>query len=362
MSIKKTGIWKFFSSVKLAIWLLAIIVLLSLVGTLIPQNEGAPTGLTNIYYSWWFILPFIIFSLNLTICLVNKFPFKRYSLGSVISHLSILVIFLGAFIGMVSGEKGLIKISEGEEVSHFAAKDRMVDLGFSIRLDDFIYSEHIDPKERLLVYPGRDKASNGADPHRKGAHGGHRVSGSDITGQEPIAGLTTEIGSESKIADTGARVRVLRYLPDFVMDTSTKEVMTRSRLPNNPAIEVELKDKNGSSKTFWTFAHFPEIHQEGDSRFRFVYNWHGRQPKDYISKVTVLKGGKEALAAEIRVNEPLSFGGYTFFQSGYDTEGHTWSGLQVSRDPGVPVVYAGFILLITGFIVIFYVNPIIRRR
>lgn len=362
MSIKKTGLWRFFSSIKLAVWLLAIIALLSLVGTFIPQNEEIPTGLTNIYSSWWFILPFIIFSLNLTICLVNKFPFKRHSLGSVISHLSILVIFLGAFIGMVYGEKGFVKISKGEKVSSFMAKDRAVDLGFSIRLDDFIYSEHIDTKERLIVYPVRDKASNGVNPHQEGAHGGiHGVSGSD-TGQKPIARLTTEIGSVSKIADTGCSVKVLRYLPDFVMDMSTKEVMTRSRLPNNPAIEVELKDKNGSSKRFWTFAHFPEIHQEGGSIFRFVYNWFGRQPKDFVSKVTVLKRDKEVMAGEIRVNKPLSFGGYTFFQSSYDTEGHAWSGLQVSRDPGVPVVYAGFILLITGFIMIFYVNPIIRRR
>src|SRR3989344_3380940 len=115
MSIKKTRIWKFFSSVKLAIWLLAIIAFFSLLGTFIPQNEAPAfyiesighagyslllkTGLNNIYSSWWFILSLVLFSLNLTVCLLNKFPFKKHSIGSIITHLSVLVIFLGAFIG-----------------------------------------------------------------------------------------------------------------------------------------------------------------------------------------------------------------------------------------------------------------------
>lgn len=376
--MKKAGIWRFFSSVKLAIWLLAVIAILSLIGTFIPQNESPAfyiekighagysallkTGLNNIYSSWWFVLFLALLALNLAVCLLNRLPLKIRSLGTFIAHLGILVIFLGAFIGMIYGEKGVIKISKTKEMSSFMSKGRKVDLGFSIRLDDFIYSEHIDTKEKLLVYPVRDKVSGGINTGRKGAHHGMRDLPGLDTSQAPIGRLNTEVGSESKIADTGCSVRVLRYLPDFVMDMSTKEVMTRSALPNNPAIEVELKDKDGSSKTFWTFARFPEIHQEADANFKFVYNWVERRPKDFISKVTVLKGNKEVMARDIRVNEPLSFDGYTFFQSSYDTEGHGWSGLQIAKDPGVPVVYAGFMLLIAGFTIVFYVNPIIRRN
>lgn len=76
----------------------------------------------------------------------------------------------------------------------------------------------------------------------------------------------------------------------------------------------------------------------------------------------MLNGAKEILRKDIRVNEPLSFGGYKFFQFTYDTEALNWSGLQAVKDPGVPVVYAGFLLLIAGVMIIFYVNPIIQRR
>jgi len=157
-------------------------------------------------------------------------------------------------------------------------------------------------------------------------------------------------------------VRVARYLPDFVMDTSTKVITSRSAIPNNPAIEVQLRDKVGNTQTVWVFARFANIDQEIDADFRFVYKWYERRPKDFISKVTILKKGKEILRKDIRVNEPLRFEGYAFFQSGYDRRGLNWSGLQLAKDPGVPVVYCGFILLILGLIMIFYINPLIQRR
>ena len=332
MSIKETRIWKFFSSVKLAIWLLATISGLSLLGTIIPQNRGI-----NIYASAPFIGLIVLFAINLTVCLLGRLSLKRHMLGSTLTHASILIILVGALIGALLGQKGLIKIGEGEEVCCFTPKDKhKIDLGFSIKLNKFIYTEYIDPKEKLLVYPSQD--------------------------DEVIAEIPTEIGIESDIADTGYNIKVLRYIPDFAIDTVTKVASSRSAKPNNPAIEVRTKDKAGQVSTFWVFAHFPDIHQKMGSNFKFVYHWVGRRPKDFISKVTVLKGGQEIMSKDIRVNEPLRFGGYTFFQSTYDTEGLAWSGLEIVRDPGVWVVYLGFILLVLGLIMIFYVNPLIQRR
>lgn len=378
MLIKKTGIWKFFSSVKLAIWLLAIITILSLIGTFIPQNESpsfyiekmghvgysvlSKTGLSNLYSSWWFILFLVLLSLNLTVCLLNRLPVKLRSLGTFISHLSILVILLGAFIGIVYGEKGLIKIGKAEEISSFMSKGRPIDLGFSIRLDDFIYTEHIDPKEKLLICRVENNVSGEASSQQGDAC--CRGDNKSITdkGEGIIAEVPTEIGVESDIALTGYKIKVLRYLNDFAMDTATKVALNRSVAPNNPAIEVELKGKDGKSAKFWIFARFPDMHQKMDPNFKFIYRWVGRRPKDFISKVTILKGTSEMMKKDIRVNEPLSFGGYRFFQSTYDTETLGWSGLQAVLDPGVPVVYAGFLLLIAGVIIIFYVNPVIKRR
>lgn len=341
---KQTKIWVFFSSVKLAIWLLSIIAFFSLIGTFIPQS--------NIYSSWWFILLLVLLSLNLTVCLLNRFSLKVRCLGSFLAHTSILVILLGALIGILFGQKDYLKISKGQEAGSFISRGKNVPLGFSIRLDDFIYNENIDSKEKLLVYQ-RNKSEKGICDLDK------PLAANKAEGL--LAEISVKPGIEQVIGNTGYRIKVMRYVPDFVMDTTSKLIASRSARPDNPAIEVELKDPKGGIKTAWLFARFPQIHQEISADFRIIYNWAPRRPKDFISKVTILKAGKEILSRDIQVNAPLNFAGYNFFQSSYDSQDLSWSGLQVVKDPGVPVIYAGFVLLILGLVMIFYVGPLTRR-
>lgn len=334
---KQTRVWKFLASVKLTIWLLSGIAVISLIGTFIPQ--------TTIYSSWWFILLLILFSLNLVVCLLNRSSLKNRSWGSFLSHISILVIFLGALIGIIFGQKDILVIAKGQEFNSFVFRGKHVPLGFSIRLDDFIYNEHIDPKEKLLIYKRTSSEKGVCD-----LEGDKR--------QGLLAQIPLDLGIEQNIGDTGYKIKVLRYIADFVMDTSTKAVFSRSAMPNNPAVEVELKSPQGEVKSAWLFAHFPQMHQEISTDLQIIYNWAARQPKDFISKVTILEGGKEILSRDIQVNSPLNYGGYNFFQSSYDSQDFNWSGLQVVKDPGVPVIYAGFILLIAGLVMIFYVDPL----
>ncbi len=374
MPFKQSKAWKFFSSVRLAVWLLTIIALLSLTGTFIPQNSDShlyierygqvgydfllKTGLTAVYSSWWFVLFLVILALNLLVCLVNRFSLKKRAFGPTLSHLSILIILLGALTGIIYGQKGFIQINEAQEINSFVdQRGRETKLGFSLRLNDFIFNENISPNEKLFVYlKGKENFCrlDHSSPVKKS-------SPQNIGGQaEPIAEVLAEPGAETKISDTGYSLKVLRYLPDFMIDLTTKEVSTKSVMPNNPAVEIEFSSAK-VTKTFWVFARFPDMHQEGVGDFKIFYNFPKRRPKDFISQVSVLKDGKEVLNTEIRVNHPLRFGGWTFFQISYDQEALRWSGLQVAKDPGVGIVYAGFVLLIIGLIIIFYVNPLAQK-
>lgn len=350
---------------KLAIWLLTIIAVASLIGTFIAQNEAPEfyiqrfgqygynallkTGFLDLYHSRWFVLLLVLLAVNLIVCLINRFSLKMRAFGTLLSHASIVVILLGSLIGMLFGEKGYLKIGEGQEIHSFMSARKQINLNFSIRLDDFIYTENIDPDEALLIYP--------ANGNFCALHATEEQKSKGL-----IAKIPAEVGSEQKIADTGYSVTIVRYVPDFVMDAATKEVVSRSAMPRNPAIEVALKDKDDAITTFWVFARFPDMHQEKEAAFQFVYRWAERRPKDFISKVTVLKNGKEVLRKDIRVNDPLHFEGYSLFQSSYDQQSLSWSGLQIVKDPGVPVVYLGFVMLILGLIIIFYVNPVLQRR
>ncbi len=77
--------------------------------------------------------------------------------------------------------------------------------------------------------------------------------------------------------------------------------------------------------------------------------------KEFRCRVAVIEdGNRVALTKEIRVNHPLQYKGYAFYQSGYNPKDPDWTGLEISRDPGLPLVYAGFLLLNAGVIMIFY--------
>jgi cytochrome c biogenesis protein ResB len=85
--------------------------------------------------------------------------------------------------------------------------------------------------------------------------------------------------------------------------------------------------------------------------------------KAFESHVTVLdEAGKEVQKSVILVNSPLKVGRYTFYQVSYDPETMASSTLEVTSDPGVPLVFAGFILLPIGIALAIYARPSLTRR
>ena len=57
------------------------------------------------------------------------------------------------------------------------------------------------------------------------------------------------------------------------------------------------------------------------------------------------------------VNDPLSHQGFMFYQSNFRKDDPTYSGIQVVRDPGLGVVFLGFIMMSIGVIFIYYIRP-----
>jgi len=114
----------------------------------------------------------------------------------------------------------------------------------------------------------------------------------------------------------------------------------------------------------WVFAKHPGMgaNQDENIKFRFDY-----QPmiKEFRSRVRVIdEKDKQSLTADIKVNSPLSYKGYSFYQSGYDEDNLKYTSLDVVSDPGVSFVFAGFLVLNAGLIVIFYpkLKPVSSRK
>lgn len=90
-------IWDFFASVKLSFFLLLLLAVLSIAGTLIPQKEGAAAyvraygeagwrfisalGLNDLYHAPWFVLIMALLAANLVICSINRLSLTLRVLG-----------------------------------------------------------------------------------------------------------------------------------------------------------------------------------------------------------------------------------------------------------------------------------------
>jgi cytochrome c biogenesis protein ResB len=82
--------------------------------------------------------------------------------------------------------------------------------------------------------------------------------------------------------------------------------------------------------------------------------------RDYLATLRVTQDGRTLAEKTIEVNDPLHAGGYQFTLSQLDVAGGTVL-LQVISDRGLPMVYAGFALLVTGAFGHYWLGPTWRH-
>ncbi len=159
-------------------------------------------------------------------------------------------------------------------------------------------------------------------------------------------------GETFSIGNTGIELFVEAFYDNANV---SREMKQSDDIVGRPAVEIEIDD--GGEKT----EHFLWADNPVDvPGYRLIY-FQDTRVKDFYSELQVVDGGEVVLEKKIEVNDPLRYGVYTFYQSSYDSKGLSWSGLQVRNDPGVPLVYAGFLVQLLGMIVIFYNNPLIKK-
>lgn len=394
---------KFFSSVKLTIFLLILIAVTSVAGTIIPQNwetedyvskygDGFSRVLinlqfTDVYHSYWYTFLLIIFCINLVSCSTRNFikslrrssfeagkvelgnlPFYRrihssegvedieikvqkalarsfyrlkYAefasetyyfergkigrLGPIITHASIAIILIGGIVVGRLGFKEHERIAVGETVD--APRSH-----FQIRVDDFkaeFYPEIGTPKEYTsvltIIENGVIRAKGTVEVNHPMKYKGIKLyqssygltdtirielskKSSDQPVGEVLGTFMVKIGNTFQVPGSQLKIKPVVLLPDFVMDSSGR-MGTRSREPRNPALLLELYEGDELKDNIWSFMKFPDFHGSGRSNFS-------------VKLLSV----------------------------GYYTE------LQISRDPGISIIWAGSLLMIAGMFLSFYLS------
>ena len=399
------GLWKFLASVKLTVVLLLTLALTSIFGTLIPQNQD-PGGyvqafgevmyrfmdvldIFDMYHAWWFQLLMILLAVNIVVCSIDRFPttwkvvrktpgripvnrFKtqemrkeytddrpvaalqeqyeplvrksfgrpmvetgddgvlmyaekwRWSrLGVYAVHLSVVLLLVGGVIGSMFGFEGWVNIPEGESRNVIRLRDGSgtLTLDFHIRCDNFDVSFYDNgaPKEfrsdLALLNDGGvifTKSIIVNDPLR---YQGVNIFQSSY-GQMPSN--TVVLGFTSK--ETGMEYR------------EPAEIGSTITLPEEMGVFTLIDFQNQA-----TF----QGHDIGAA---------------FLGELVDAEGKRE------RILLPVRFPSFDRMRKGnvavsvVEAEDRFYTGLQVTRDPGVWVVYAGFTIMIVGCFITFFMG------
>lgn len=131
-------IFKFIKSIKLAVILISYILITSILTTLIPLGMSTEfykqnyndviswliinTGFNNYFQSLAFMIPVVLFTINLLICTIDRIVRRAMSgakkrFGPDIIHIGLLLLIIGGMITLFSRVESLRMISVGEQAS-----------------------------------------------------------------------------------------------------------------------------------------------------------------------------------------------------------------------------------------------------
>ncbi len=400
-----------FSSVRLTIFLCILLAVVSVVGTVIPQNVAPEKyqelyrpavagmvmglGLDDLYHSVGFIILLCLLAVNLTACTARRLPGtwrslrrgpsppseaalekwkcretflcaagaeevegllesivaralgrrpyrkdvkgrgtvflvekNRYArLGPYLAHVSLLLILLGTLWGAMMGFKGGLQLSEGEAASEIWLQTgaKRVPLGFQIRCDRFVFDRYPDGTPREYRSDVTLLDMEGEEIMRGSIRVNHPLTCRGITFYQSTYGSIPEVtlrlfdrdsGGESSVTtglnkpfllpgSTGERAMVVAFQEDLRIPAEMARVTSFSMRSLGPAARVVIFDEKGFHDPFLIFRDHPDMGQERAGAHRIV-----------------LKGFRLT----------------------------PYTGLQVVKDPGTPLVWIGCTFLVIGFL------------
>jgi hypothetical protein len=111
---QRNPIFEFFASLKLAVVLLAVIIVAAIAGTLYESSFDANIARAYVYGAPWFNLWLVLLGANLACSALSRWPWRKHHLAFLITHLGIITLLIGSLIGRIWGIEGTITLFKGE--------------------------------------------------------------------------------------------------------------------------------------------------------------------------------------------------------------------------------------------------------
>ncbi|CAB5117080.1 Cytochrome c-type biogenesis protein Ccs1/ResB [Olavius algarvensis associated proteobacterium Delta 3] len=265
-------------------------------------------------------------------------------LGVYVVHLSVILLLMGGLVGSMFGFDGFVNIPEGESVDTVRLRNssETKKLDFAIRCDDFDLSFYNtgQPKEfrsSLTI------VENGKSVLQK-----------DIIVNDPLRyrGINIFQASYGEMAPPQSRQRIPVPETITLSLTSTESGMTyQETLVSGQTITIP---EGGGTFTWTSFSRAAEFRGQpiGPAIIGKLTPRNG-DPTEIVLPLQFpsfdrMRRGEFALAViDRQPDTPLQPD---------PVEKRYYTGLQVTRDPGVWIVYTGFILMIAGCFVTFFMS------
>src|SRR2546425_2069478 len=111
---QRNPIFEFFASLKLAVVLLAVLILAAMAGTIYESSFDANVSRAYVYGAPWFNLWLVLLGANLAVSALSRWPWRKHHLAFLITHLGIITLLIGSLIGRIWGVEGTITLFKGD--------------------------------------------------------------------------------------------------------------------------------------------------------------------------------------------------------------------------------------------------------
>ncbi|MBI5440740.1 MAG: cytochrome c biogenesis protein ResB, partial [Deltaproteobacteria bacterium] len=256
-----------------------------------------------------------------TVWFVQKHAWGR--LGAYVCHLSLVLFFLGGIVGARYGFKGFVQVPEGASVSQVQLRDGgTMPLSFEVRCDDFELTSY--PDGRPKDYLSRLTVSRSGNVLQRKI-----IEVNDPLIQDGIYFYQSSYGT----AGGGALFRVL--------DRQGNVVAPALQIPNDGSAQVP-----GTETVVEVLATTEDMQGHG--------------PAAQLSLVDTSGGhrhlGEPFVVAQRYPTLDQRRGADLVFELTALLPGTPYTGLQVAKDPGVPLIWAGCIVLTVGLLMAFFAS------
>jgi hypothetical protein len=111
---QRNALFQFFASLKLAVVLLAVLIVGAIAGTLYESTFDAKVARAYIYGAPWFNIWLVLLAANLTVSALSRWPWRQHHVAFLVTHLGIITLLTGALIGRTFGIEGTMTVFKGE--------------------------------------------------------------------------------------------------------------------------------------------------------------------------------------------------------------------------------------------------------